>query len=817
MSHDDAVNVTDPFGKIGSLPRTKVNEALDNGYKLATPEEVHIAKNEERFGGVQGSIFAGTLGAARTASLGFSDLALTSMPKEYGGFSPEQLKGLSETNPVSTVIGEIGGVLRDPLGLASMINKGSAAATKGAKTILGAAKEAKAATRTEAVLESTFRHSMEGAVYGGIASSINDKALGDPGLNGEKILSNVGYGYFLGGASGGALKMLGYGITPAIRKAVDTLGELRNDLVGSGYGEKALISKVLPTRLSEAVTDRQLNLDTQGQAATLRKMANNLNTVTDLLQGEVRRFDTEVHSGAMDSLFKSSAKWAGKAQQNVASYVSDVVEKLKPIMSEPGTKEALDKLKNISQADALKKGTSKAIFDSLGTLKTHLNDFFKKEPMLKEAFDPVVQDIDKFMKDPSIFGAAGAASVLHKENVEMLRKYISASTSELTPFQKTFGNVKDGKWGFDLTKLHEAFMNKDPIQRTANLNILDDFYAHISEMPDNIMNAKKTIPNSSWKKETLKKIIDNSEKSHEQAFNDYLEGIKTRRPMYGWKDYAPVLIAKWHPVLAAAIEAYDFYQDPVHWTHDLSFIERMIGNTTKKSLDLIDNIFDPSKPARLLIEKNKDKIERSENTEDEMRKIKKYAFNPELISQGFEKETKEMNSVAPNITEFMNLANNNALAFLASKIPHSGNSFDPLDDSFKPSRAEISKFESYRRIVNNPLASLEQIKDRTITRETVETLATVYPKLYEEMKASVLQKYFKQMANKKAVPYQTKQAISIFLGEPIDSALMPQSILANQMSFPMPQPPQGAGSFSKSGAGKLTVAERTSPQRPPET
>jgi hypothetical protein len=807
-SPEDVVNVKDPSGKVGSLPRSQVNEALDNGYLLPSQDEVKSARNEERFGGVQGSLFAGTLAAARTATLGASDLALTHLPKELGGFTPEQLKGLSDTNPKSDLVGSFAGILRDPLGLAGMVNKAGKAATTGAKTLLGTTGEV--AGRTGQVLESTFQHSLEGALYGGIASTINDKALGDPNLNGEKVLSNIGYGYFLGGAAGGSLKLLGYGISPAIRKVVSTLGDIRNEIIGSGHGEDAFVTKVLPKRFSEAITDRQLNLDTKGQAATLRKMADNLNSVTDTIHNELNNFNSEVDTKATDALFKSSGKSAGEAQKGVAEYITNVVDQLKPFVSEDKVKSALDKLKNVSVGETTK-GTSKAIFDSLKNLKGHLTDFFQKEPMLADSFGPAVENIDGILKDPSVFGAAGAASAIHDENVSTFRKFISG-TAKPTEFQEKFGTVTDGKWGFDLKKLHEAFAEKDPQIKQANMGMLDDFYSHLNEMPENILNARKTIPNSSWKKSTLEQVVRNSEKSHGQAYEDYIKGIKNRRAMYGWKDYAPVLIAKWHPVLAAAIEAYDFYQDPVHTTHELAYVERLIQQTTKKSLDLIDRIFDTNSSYQQLIQ---DKNKRSDNVDDEMNKIKKYAYNPEVLADNLTHSTKELNQVAPNISDQVNLSTNSAMAFLASKLPHNTNSqLNPFDKGYKPSQTEITKFENYRRIVKDPLHALEQVKNRTISPETIETLNTVFPKLYQEMKTSMLDKYFQQKAKGIHVPYQTKQAISMFLGEPVDSSLFPQAIIANQITFqPKNQMDMQQSKPTKGGAEKLTVAARTGVQR----
>ncbi len=66
------------------------------------------------------------------------------------------------------------------------------------------------------------------------------------------------------------------------------------------------------------------------------------------------------------------------------------------------------------------------------------------------------------------------------------------------------------------------------------------------------------------------------------------------------------------------------------------------------------------------------------------------------------------------------------------------------------------------------------------------------------------------------LPYQVRQSLSAFLGQPLDSSLNMGSIMANQAAYAPPAPQQPQGKVSKSGASKLTIADRTAPQRRPE-
>lgn len=805
-AQDNTVNLVDPTGKVGSLPMDQANEALDNGYRQASFDETNQAKNEDKFGGVQGAVFSGALGAARTATLGGSDWALTHLP-EGVGFSPEELKGFSETNPISNTLGEVGGILNDPFSLGKMITGAGKATSAGAESAIKAITKSQDASMAVKTLTGAMGHAVEGGLYGGVLNSIDDSALGDAPLNGEKVLANVGYGSLLGGSFGGLSKVLGFGITPAIRKAVDGLADLRNDLIGSGYGDDALVQKVLPKRFADAITDRQLNLDTNGQASVLKNIVSNLNSVTNNVQDEVKGFSSDLKPDVMSSLFTSHSKIASDALSTASGLLYNAIDKLKSLAPE-NTQMALENLKSKGDFSSVLGGSSEAVFDALKKVKSYISEFSEKEPDLGEALNPIKETIDKTLKDPSVFGAAGAAKAIHEDNVSELQKFLSPDPKSQTEFQKLFGETEDGKWQFDLHKLNDVLSEKDPILKNRNLNLLSDFYSTLKDMPDNLLNARRSIPNSIWKKETLSQIIENSEKTNKEAFNDYTEGIKKRRPLYGWKDYAPALIAKWHPVLAAAIEAYDFYQDPVHATHGLSFVERMLGKTTKTSLDLMDQIFNPSVVSKVKSLESIDKITggSSSNDKDDLDNIKKYSANPEMFSDAMEKSTKDLTGIAPNISQHLNVATGNALSFLASKMPQSNEHMNPLEPSPEPSATEMAKFERYRSVVKNPLLALEQIRDKTIGPETIETLSTVYPKLYEQLKQDLIERTFTQKAKGKSIPYQTKQAISMFIGQSLDSSLDPQSIMNNQQVF-MNQAQAQAQKNNKSGSSRSSFKD----------
>lgn len=187
-----------------------------------------------------------------------------------------------------------------------------------------------------------------------------------------------------------------------------------------------------------------------------------------------------------------------------------------------------------------------------------------------------------------------------------------------------------------------------------------------------------------------------------------------------------------------------------------------------------------SAPSRLLT---------SGNYEKKTDEIRKNAMNDGAFMDHLVNTTSAFSDHIPKMTQSIQMALTRTNEFLNSKLPPPANTslFGVVKNP--PSDADISKFNRYYSIAENPYHALTQVKDGTIMPETVETLSTVYPKLYEEMKKELMTGL---MSSKDAmkIPYQIKQSIHEFLGAPMDN---PMSILSNQAVFAVsPQPGQMA-------------------------
>lgn len=182
-------------------------------------------------------------------------------------------------------------------------------------------------------------------------------------------------------------------------------------------------------------------------------------------------------------------------------------------------------------------------------------------------------------------------------------------------------------------------------------------------------------------------------------------------------------------------------------------------------------------------------------------KIQKYSSNPQAFMDHLAQTTEPLHNAAPNVVQGLNNSLVKSVQFLDSKLPKPVVEL-PLSAKFEPSVAQRRKFLRYYAAVENPVGSLAEVKNGTLSNETMEALVAVHPELLNEMQQAVMENIHPEKA--KNLNYATKISISKFLGRPMDVGLLPQVIMANQMAFAAPQPQQqGGGKSTQKGLEKL--------------
>lgn len=164
-------------------------------------------------------------------------------------------------------------------------------------------------------------------------------------------------------------------------------------------------------------------------------------------------------------------------------------------------------------------------------------------------------------------------------------------------------------------------------------------------------------------------------------------------------------------------------------------------------------------------------------------KIDRLNANPSNFIDHLDERTRSLYSIAPKTAGAVQQTAIRATQFLSGKAPKEQQA-GPMSRKLPPSQADLSKFNLYFQTVENPTDVLKHVAAGTLTPEHLETLSTVYPTLFSEMKSTVMEHLMDHMAKPEfELPYKKRQALAMFLGQDLDGSLNPQSIQTNQMAM----------------------------------
>lgn len=131
--------------------------------------------------------------------------------------------------------------------------------------------------------------------------------------------------------------------------------------------------------------------------------------------------------------------------------------------------------------------------------------------------------------------------------------------------------------------------------------------------------------------------------------------------------------------------------------------------------------------------------------------------------------------VAPDVANGIEKLQKLKLEYLAGKMPR-----DPTPPhlqagpgTWEPSHAQIAKFARIMEVCESPEPAIERVANGTATPDDVETLRTIWPSHYNEVRNQCMQ----QIATlQKTLPYSTRLNLSILLDVPVDPALTPEAL-----------------------------------------
>lgn len=171
-----------------------------------------------------------------------------------------------------------------------------------------------------------------------------------------------------------------------------------------------------------------------------------------------------------------------------------------------------------------------------------------------------------------------------------------------------------------------------------------------------------------------------------------------------------------------------------------------------------------------------------EKPEKTIAKIYDVATNPEVFIDRMTANSAELEELMPNTFQQMQLTASQAVQFLRATAPPI-DSMMPLDERPIPSRAEINLFAQNMALVTDPTTILDEMAQNTLTSDRVQAVKQIYPKLHDMMAIELMQGIVDLKTKKQALDYRTKNMLSLFFGQDLESTLTAQSLIATQQAF----------------------------------
>jgi hypothetical protein len=170
--------------------------------------------------------------------------------------------------------------------------------------------------------------------------------------------------------------------------------------------------------------------------------------------------------------------------------------------------------------------------------------------------------------------------------------------------------------------------------------------------------------------------------------------------------------------------------------------------------------------------------------------------------------TGDLGHYMPNQQTAVAQASANAVQYLHNLKPQPQRN-SPLDREVPPSPIQMARYNRALDIAIQPAIVMQHIKDGTIQISDLQDLKAMYPNYYPQAAQQLTKQVVSAHSEESLIPYKTKVGISLFLGQPMDSSMNPQSIIAAQPKpQQQPQQNQSAKKPAKSGE-KSKIGNKT--------
>lgn len=127
----------------------------------------------------------------------------------------------------------------------------------------------------------------------------------------------------------------------------------------------------------------------------------------------------------------------------------------------------------------------------------------------------------------------------------------------------------------------------------------------------------------------------------------------------------------------------------------------------------------------------------------------------------------------------------------------------PLDELSPVDKRDQALYDRHIDLAQNPSTILNHVKDGNLVPSDVSTMKAIYPELYKKMVDRAGEALITAKSKNMEIPYKTKQSLSLFLGQDLDSTMTPMAMQAIIKSAG----PQQANNQAKAKPKKASGAE----------
>ncbi len=189
--------------------------------------------------------------------------------------------------------------------------------------------------------------------------------------------------------------------------------------------------------------------------------------------------------------------------------------------------------------------------------------------------------------------------------------------------------------------------------------------------------------------------------------------------------------------------------------------------------------------------------------------LKELDADPNKLMARMTATTGDLPGVAPATSFAMQQKAAQMIQFLTEKAPKNPGTDDPLlARAWQPRDADVMRWGRYWEAANDPLGVVEAIAKGQLSREGVETLKTLYPKLYDLTVRTLMEQLTEGAeARKQPLPYAMRVQLSMLLQTPLDPSLQPARIAASQARFSTQKTAPGQGQPATGGQQAHTVRQ----------